>query len=81
MWHEGAIGIPRKDGTSKLAKYWVEAAEKGSRFGINGGKIDRLIIEISGKRTAEYNYGWNIEPDEADEPTQIAYCILLMEYN
>jgi hypothetical protein len=81
MWHEGTIGIPRKDGGMIVAHYWVKAYEVGSYFGINEGKISKLMIQINGKTTCNYDRGWDVEPDEKDEPTLIAYSILLQTYN
>ncbi len=80
-WHEGTIGIPQKDGSSKIAHYWVKAYEEGSEWGINGGKISKLSIKIDGKWVANYDRGWDLEPAQEDEAAQIAYCILLNEYN
>lgn len=81
LWHEGTIGIPQKDGSSKIAHYWVKAYDEGSANGINEGKISKLQITIDGEMVASYDRGWDIEPAEDDEATQIAYCILLNEYN
>lgn len=72
-WHEGTIGIPQKGGSSKIAYYWVKAFEEGSEWGINGGKISKLSIKIDGE--------WDIKPADDDEAAQLAYCILLNEYN
>lgn len=80
-WHEGTIGIPQKEGSSKIAHYWVKAYEEGSEWGINGGKISKLSIKIDGKWVANYDRGWDLEPAQEDEAAQIAYCILLNEYN
>ena len=80
MWHEGTIGIPMQDGGYKIAHYWVKAYEEGSIYGINEGRISKLTIKIDGKITANYDRGWDIEPAD-DLPTQIAYCILLENYN
>jgi hypothetical protein len=80
-WHEGTIGIPQKDGGNKIAHYWVKAFDEGSEWGINGGRISKLSIKINGVWVANYDRGWDIEPDENDEAAQIAYCILLNEYN
>lgn len=82
MWHEGTIAIPKKDGSTKVAHYWVKAYDEPSEdYGINGGKISKLSIKIDGKYTANYDRGWDIRPAEDDEDTQIAYCILLNDYN
>lgn len=80
-FHEGTIGIPQKDGSSKIAHYWVKAYDEGSNYGINGGRISKLSIKIDGEWVVNYDRGWDIEPDENDEAAQIAYCILLNEYN
>ena len=80
MWHEGTIGIPKGDKYT-IANYWVKAFEEGSEYGINNGRISKLTIKIAGKITANYDRGWDIEPAEDDEATQIAYCILLQNYN
>lgn len=80
-FHEGTIGIPQRDGSSKIAHYWVKTYDEGSDYGINGGRISKLSIKINGEWVVNYDRGWDIEPDENDEAAQIAYCILLNEYN
>lgn len=80
-WHEETIGIPQKDGSSKIAHYWVKAFEEGSEWGINGGKISKLSIKIDGEWVANYDRGWDVKPADDDEAAQPAYCILLNEYN
>ena len=37
------------------------------------------MIKIEGKVTAHYERGWDVEPK--DEPTRLAYSILLQKYN
>lgn len=81
LWHEGTIGIPQKNGNSKIAHYWVKAYDEGSAYGINEGKISKLEIKIDGETVASYDRGWDIEPTEDNEAALIAYSILLNEYN
>ena len=80
MWHEGTIGIPMQDGGYKIAHYWVKSFDEGSEWGINGGRISKLMLKRSGKIVCNYDRGWDIDPDEG-LPTQMAYCILLENYN
>lgn len=81
MWHEGTIGIPIGE-KYVIAHYWVKAFDEPfEEYGINGGKISKLSIKIGCEYTANYDRGWDIEPAEDDEATQLAYCILLTEYN
>ena len=82
MWKEGIIGIPTKDGEYKKVKYWVKHFDEPSEdYGINGGKISKLSLKMDGEWIANYDRGWDIEPAEDNEATQIAYCILLQNYN
>ena len=74
MWHEGIIGIGRV-----AVKYWVKAYKIRSQFGIEGGKISKLILERKGTTIANYDRGWDIEP--ADENTQLALELLLHSEN
>lgn len=77
MWREGTIGIPCEGGTHKIAHYWEKVFEEGSEFGINGGRISKLMIKIDGRVVLNYDRGWDIEPDENDQATMIAYSICL----
>jgi hypothetical protein len=82
MWSEGTIGIPdaKDKGKYTVCHYWVKHYEESSEeYGINGGKISKLMIKINETVTANYDRGWDIEPE--DEPTQLAYMILLQNYN
>ena len=82
MWSEGTIGIPdaKDKGEYTVCHYWVKHYEEPSEeYGINGGKISKLMIKINGTVAANYDRGWDIEPE--DEPTQLAYMILLQNYN
>ena len=79
MWKEGTIGIPNADGTNTICHYWVKHYEEGSVFGIDGGRISKLMIRIDGKVTCNYDRGWDVEP--ADEATAKSLAILMHDYN
>ncbi len=82
MWSEGIIGVPVK-GTKRehiACHYWVKHYNEPSEtYGIDGGRISKLMIKVNGKITANYDRGWDVEPE--DEATQMAYAILLHNYN
>ncbi len=51
MWSEGTIGIPdaKDKGKYTVCHYWVKHYEEPSEeYGINGGKISKLMIKING---------------------------------
>lgn len=74
MWKEGIIGI---HGT--LYHYWIKVYDEGSVFGIEGGRISKLMIKREGRTVCSYDRGWDIKP--VDEPTQLAYEILVHTEN
>ena len=80
-WHEGTIGSPIGSKNPKVARFWVKAYEIGSEYGIDGGKISKLRIEVDGVATCNYDRGWDVKPNEDDEITMLAYSILLHDYN
>ena len=80
VYSEGTVGIPVKGGDHVIARYRVKHYKEKSEHGINGGRISKLRIDINGGCTANYDRGWDIEPEEGT-PTEIAYYILLEKYN
>ena len=82
MWNEGVIGVPVKGTKRKhiACHYWVKHYDEPSEtYGIDGGRISKLMIKVNGKITANYDRGWDVEPE--DEATHMAYAILLHNYN
>ena len=73
MWREGAI-INKKG-----YRYWVKHFDEGSQFGIDGGRISKLMITRGGKIVCNYDRGWGIKP--VDEDTEFALAILMKDYN
>ena len=74
MWKEGVIGIH-----GIPYHYWIKVYKEGSIFGIDGGKIIKLMIKRNGEIVCNYERGWDMKPK--DEDTQIALAILLKSEN
>ncbi len=81
MWSEGTIGNLKGGNKEGICHYWVKHFDEPSRFGINGGKISKLMIKKDGVITCNYDRGWDVEPQDDDEMTKLALCILLNNYN
>ena len=80
MWSEGTIGIPTSDGKYLAVHYWVKHFEEPSEeYGINSGKISKLMLKANSEVICNYDRGWDIEP--ADENTQLALELLLHSEN
>lgn len=78
MWHEGTIGIP-VDGGKQIHQFWVKSFETGSQFGIDGGRISKLMIKRDGEVVCSYDRGWDVNPK--DLATEQALAILMLDYN
>ena len=73
-WKEGSLKV-----YGSIFHYWVKAYDTGSEWGIDGGKVSKLMIRRDGEIVCNYDRGWDIEPSDPD--TQMALEILLHEYN
>lgn len=82
MWNEGNVKIPNGSDMEMVdASYCIKVFDKGSKFGINGGRISKLSIKINGKITANYDRGWDIKPSKDDMATWRLYNTLLLMHN
>ena len=82
MWKQGAIGVPttKNGGGYIYCKFWVKAHEDTeSGYGINGGKIIKLMLKIGDEIVCNYDRGWDIKATCWE--ARFALKILLHEYN
>lgn len=71
MWNEGTLDI-----NGDAVKFWVKSFEDGSAYGIeNENRISKLTMKSGGVVIANYDRGWDVEPDT--ETALRAYAILL----
>ena len=70
MWKEGSIKA-----NGEIFYYWMKQYEEGSRYGINGGRISKLMLKRNGEIVCNYDREWDIEP--VDENTELAVQIIL----
>ena len=74
MWKEGSIRV-----NGEVFHYWMKQYDKGSEWGIDGGRISKLMLKRDGKIVCNYDRSWDIEP--TDENTQLALELLLHSEN
>ena len=65
MWKESSIKVG-----GEVFHYWMKQYEEGSQWGIEGGRISKLMLKRNGEIVCNYDRGWDVEP--ADENTRIA---------
>lgn len=80
MWSEGVIGVPASVcGKPTAIHYWVKHYQNPSKYGINNGRISKLMLKIDGKIVCNYDRGWDIRP--TNTAAEAALEILLYEYD
>ena len=70
FWKEGSLKV-----NGEIFHCWMKQFDKGTEWGIDGGRISKLTLKRDGKEVCNYDRGWDIEPE--DENTQLALEILL----
>lgn len=80
MWSEGTIEIPAAEGKYTAVHYWVKHYDESSEeYGINGGKISKLMLKANSEVICNYDRGWDLEPTCTE--AELALCILLNSHN
>ena len=74
MWKEGSIKV-----NGEIFHYWMKQYEEGSEWGIEGGRISKLMLKHCGKIVCSYDRGWDIEP--IDPNSKLAADILIHAEN
>ena len=78
MWKEGTIGVPNKDGKYTAVHYWAKVFDEDSVYGINEGRISKLMLKQNCEIVYNYDRGLDIPPQTIEAKTALA--ILLKEY-
>ena len=74
MWKEGAIKV-----RNSVFKFWIKHYDEGSCYGIDEGRISKVMLKRNGITVCNYDRGWDVLP--VDEDTETALEILKLEYN
>lgn len=74
MWKEGSLRV-----NGDIFHYWMKQYEEGSPFGIDGGRISKLMLKRNGEIVYNYDRGLDVAP--VDENTAFALEILLNSEN
>ena len=70
MWKEGSLKV-----YNSVFHYWMKQFDEGCEFGIDGGRISKLMLKRNGKIECNYDRGWDVTPSDPD--AQLALEILL----
>ena len=79
LWHEGTVGVPKKEGGYTVIHYWVKAYNEPSGYGIEKGRISKLMLRQNGEIV--YNFDRGLDVPLQTEEAEMALAILMQEYN
>ena len=79
MWKEGTIGVKNSEGRMEAIHYWCKHFDESSDWGIEGGRISKLMLKQGNKVVYNFDRGEDVKPQTAEAKTALA--ILLHEYN
>ncbi|WP_313120352.1 DUF7678 domain-containing protein [Proteiniclasticum ruminis] len=74
MWRKGKIEVE-----NRTIQYWIKSFDLGSPYGIDEGRISKLMLKRDGQIIANFDRGWDIEPIDAN--AQAALEIFTKKYN
>lgn len=74
MWKEGSIRVH-----GDIFHYWMKQYDEGSEWGINNGRISKLLMKRNGEIVFNYDRGEDVAP--VDENTALALEIILHSEN
>lgn len=79
MWKQGTIGVKDSNGRMVSVSYWIKHYEEESLFGIENGRISKLMLKQDGRVVYNYDRGEDIglQTPEAEK----VLAILIHEYN
>ena len=74
LWHEGSLRVH-----GSIFHYWFMQYDEGSEFGIDGGRISKLMLKQDGRVVYNYDRGEDVELQTPE--AEKALAILIHEYN
>ena len=78
MWAQGTIWMA---GGKVGYDYWAKHYEEGSHFGIDGGKISKLLIRKHGESRDLYNYDRGLDQAPVNKEVEAVLRTILTKYN
>lgn len=74
MWRKGALKV-----NNCWYQYWIKVYDEPSEYGIDGGRVSKVIITRKDETVCNYDRGWGIKP--LDEDTEKVLQIILFSEN
>ena len=78
MWTQGTIRVKDSNGRMVSVTFWVKHYEEESQFGIDNGRISKLMLKQDGRVVYNYDRGEDVEPQTPE--AEKALAVLIHEY-
>lgn len=69
MWKESSIKV-----NGEVFHYWMKQYDKGSEWGIDGGRISKLMFKRDGYIVCNYDRGWASNPPMRTRSLRWSFC-------
>ena len=69
MWKEGSIKV-----NGDIFHYWMKQYDKGSEWGIDGGRISKLMLKRDGKIVCNYDRSGTLSPPMKTHSLRWSFC-------
>ena len=71
LWREGALKVKNTS-----FRYWAKVYDEGSEYGIDGGRVSKLMIKQNDKIVCNYDRGWDVEPKKGSSADKALQQVL-----
>lgn len=76
MWSEGTIGVKNAEEKYTAVHYWcMHFDEPSVEYGIDEGRICKLILKQDGEVVYDYGRGWDIPPQTKEAEQALAILV------
>ncbi|RMI73777.1 hypothetical protein ABNB56_09935 [Streptococcus iniae] len=73
MWTTGMIHYHGQE-----VDYIAKVSDQASEFGIDGGRVFKLDIEVAGECIASYDRGWDTYPETDKQETMLESVLAVL---
>lgn len=71
LWREGALKVKNSS-----FHYWAKVYDEGGEYGIDGGRVSKLMIKQNDKIVCNYDRGWDVEPKKGSSADKALQQVL-----
>lgn len=74
MWKEGNVRLG-----GRIYWYNMKVYDEASAYGINEGRISKLVVKFRGGSVAAYDRGWDLAPVDANAQAVVDHLVKMYQ--